>query len=215
MYFAAFDACVLIAPAAVGLYLRTSDIKTAFSRGGRGTWPCFFFNHFSPSEVFMCLSHRSHRCQIWESFTRVLDSVSRPPPESASHNGASASASARTQQQRALLGERGGVGSFSTEFVDPATPRGMRWSGGLSGSSDIRDSSPVAVGGGSSSSMVGMQPAYLLMQVGGDGAALSERRGGEEEGQIHELDLSRKNLRSGSSSGGGMAFTRVMREFRC
>jgi hypothetical protein len=85
----------------------------------------------------------------------------------------------------------------------------------LSGSSDIRDSSPVAVGGGSGSSMIGMQPAYMLMQVGGDGAALSERQGGEEEGHMHELDLSRKNLRSGSSSGGGIAFTRVLREFRC
>ena len=168
---------------------------------------------FSPSYVFMRGSHRSHRFQIWESFTRVLDSVSRPPSQSPSHNGASASA--RTQQQRALLGERGGVGTFSTEFVDPATPRGMRWSGGLSGSSDMRDSSPVAVGGGSSSSMIGMQPAYMLMQVGGDGAALSERQGGEEEGQMHELDLSRKNIRSGSSSGGGVAFTRVVREFRC
>ncbi len=79
----------------------------------------------------------------------------------------------------------------------------------------MRDSSPVVVGGGSSSSVIGMQPAYMLMQVGGDGAALSETQRGEEEGQMQELDLSRRNLRSGSSSGGGIALTRVMREFRC
>jgi hypothetical protein len=55
-----------------------------------------------------------------------------------------------------------------------------------------------------------MQPAYMLMQKWGDGAALME---GEGQVEGEELDLSRRGLRSGNS-GGGMAFTRVMRDIR-
>jgi hypothetical protein len=65
-----------------------------------------------------------------------------------------------------------------------------------------------------------MQPAYMLMQKWGNSAALME---GEVQGEVErvvegevegeELDLSRRGLRSGSS-GGGMAFTRVMRDIR-
>ena len=115
----------------------------------------------------------------------------------------------RTQQQRAVLGESGGAGMFSTEFVDPATPRGATWGGGGSEGSDTRGASPIGGGGGGSSG-IGMQPAYMLMQKWGDGAALME---GEGQVEGEELDLSRRGLRSGNS-GGGMAFTRVMRDIR-
>jgi hypothetical protein len=150
---------------------------------------------------------------MWESFTRVLENAPRNSPATASRNAAPVTA--RTHQQRAVLGERGGVGTFSTEFVDPATPRGARWGGGPSDGSDTRGSSPIIGGGGSgsNSSVIGMQPAYMLMQKRGDGSVVSERheQGG---GEAQELDLSRRGLRSGGNNGGGIAFTRVMREFR-
>jgi hypothetical protein len=106
-----------------------------------------------------------------------------------------------------VLGEGGGVGTFSTEFVDPATPRGARLGVGLGAGLDARVTSPIA---GSSSGMIGMQPAYMLMQMGGGAgaAAFSDAEGKEET-----LDLSRRGLRSGSN-GGGIAFTRAIREFR-
>ncbi len=142
-----------------------------------------------------------------------MDNAPRHSPATASRNAAPVPA--RTHQQRAVLGEGGGVGTFSTEFVDPATPRGARWGGGPSDGSDIRGSSPIIVGGGggSNSSMIGMQPAYMLMQKWGDGSVVSERheQGGAE---AQELDLSRRGLRSGGSNGGGIAFTKVIREFR-
>lgn len=98
------------------------------------------------------------------------------------------------------MGEGVGVGPFSNEFVDPATPRGARFGAGLSSSLDARGTSPIA---GSSSGTIGMQPAYMLMQ-----------KDSEEKEKEETLDLSRRGLRSGINNGVGIAFTKAMREFR-
>jgi hypothetical protein len=190
---------MLFSLAAAGLHLCASDLATASSRSCRGEQPLPHPLH--PLQEFASDTH-----QIWESFTRVLDSIPYlPPPPAAAR--AALSPPSRTQQQRELLGEGGGVGTFSTEFVDPATPRGARVGVGLGAGLDARVTSPIA---GSSSGMIGMQPAYMLMQMGGGvgAAAFSDAEGKEET-----LDLSRRGLRSGIN-GGGRAFTRAIREFR-
>jgi hypothetical protein len=194
---------MLFSLAAVSINVRACDFASESSRGSRGKQPSPTSAHLHISPLPRCYiiyAHSRHLFyKIWESFTRVLDGIPRVPP-SPPETRTVPSPSNRTQQQRAMVGEGVGVGTFSNEFVDPATPRGARLGAGLSGGLDARGTSPIA---GSGSGMIGMQPAYMLLQ-----------KGSESEGKEETLDLSRRGLRSGVNNGVGIAFTKAIREFR-